>query len=97
VPKWFIKAIDKIRRGFLWKGRKDIQGGCCLVALETVQRPLELGGLGILNLEVMGWALQVRWLWLHKTDPSKAMVISGHSRPRQRAGPLSDRHGDNSW
>jgi len=22
VPKWFIHAIDKIRIGFLWKGRK---------------------------------------------------------------------------
>ena len=21
VPKWFIRTIDKIRRGFLWKGR----------------------------------------------------------------------------
>jgi hypothetical protein len=26
VRKWFIRAIDKIRRGFLWKGRKDING-----------------------------------------------------------------------
>jgi len=71
VPKWFIKAINKIRRAFLWKGRKEAQGGCCLVAWEKVQRPLELGGLGIPNLEIMGWALQVRWLWLRKTDSGK--------------------------
>jgi len=70
-PKWFIKAINKIRRAFLWKGRREVQGGCCLVAWEKVQRPLNLGGLGILNLEFMGWALQVRWLWLRKTDTSK--------------------------
>jgi hypothetical protein len=25
--KWVLKAIDKIRRGFLWKGRRDIRGG----------------------------------------------------------------------
>ena len=72
VPKWFIKAINKIRRAFLWKGRREVQGGCCLVAWEKVQRPLELGGLGIPNLEIMGWALQVRWLWLRKTDASKS-------------------------
>lgn len=41
------------------------------MAWEKVQRPIELGGLGIPNLEIMGWALQVRWLWLRKTDSSK--------------------------
>ena len=71
VPKWFIRAVDKIRRSFLWKGRKEINGGCCLVAWEKVMRPLELGGLGIINLETMGWALQMRWLWIEKTKPDR--------------------------
>jgi hypothetical protein len=28
-------------------------------------------GLGIHNLEVMGWALNMRWLWLKKTQPTR--------------------------
>ena len=36
-----------------------------------MQRPLEYGGLGILNLEYMSWALQIRWLWLAKTDKER--------------------------
>ncbi|GJN16466.1 hypothetical protein PR202_gb03457 [Eleusine coracana subsp. coracana] len=49
VPKWFIKAVDKIRRRFrFWCGRGNANGGCCLVAWEKVQRPLDLGGLGII-------------------------------------------------
>ena len=71
VPKWFIRAIDKIRRSFLWKGRKEINGGSCLVAWEKVMRPIDLGGLGIHNLEIMGWALQMRWLWIEKTRPDR--------------------------
>jgi hypothetical protein len=71
VPKWFIRAIDKIRRGFLWKGRKDANGGSCLVAWEKVMRPIDLGGLGIHNLEILGWALQMRWLWIEKTKPDR--------------------------
>jgi hypothetical protein len=67
VPKWFLKAIDKIRKGFLWKGREQANGGSCLVAWEKVMRPLDLGGLGIPNLEVMAWALQARWHWQKKT------------------------------
>jgi hypothetical protein len=57
VPKWFIRSIDKIRRAFMWKGHKQVNGGSCLVAWDKVQQPLDYGGLGILNLEFMGWAL----------------------------------------
>jgi hypothetical protein len=31
-PQWAIEAIDKIRKGFLWGGRKEVKG--CLVAWE---------------------------------------------------------------
>jgi hypothetical protein len=32
---------------------------------------VELGGLGISNLKVLGWALRIRWLWLQKTEPNR--------------------------
>ena len=67
MPKWFFKAIDKKRRGFLWKGQEQANGGHCLVAWEKVQRPIEYGGLGIHNLELLGCALRIRWLWAQKT------------------------------
>ena len=35
-------------------------------------RPIDLGGLGIHNLEIMGWALQMRWLWIEKTRPDRS-------------------------
>ncbi|WVZ52762.1 hypothetical protein U9M48_003790, partial [Paspalum notatum var. saurae] len=85
IPKWAIKIIDKIRRAFLWKGRKEVNGGCCLVAWEKVSRPLDLGGLGIPNLQVQGWALQMRWLWLNKvTDdrPWASLDIPIHHNSR---------------
>jgi hypothetical protein len=70
-PKWVVKAIQKLMRGFLWKGRKDIKGGHCLVGWQWVCRPHKLGGLGIHDMEVMGWALNMRWLWLKKTQPTR--------------------------
>jgi len=39
-PKYAIKAIDKIRRAFLWKGRKEMNGG----HPNSVKRPIDLGG-----------------------------------------------------
>jgi hypothetical protein len=71
VPKWFLRSVDKIRKGFLSIGRKSTNGGCCLVAWENVMRPIDLGGLGIHNFVVLGWALQLRWLWLDKTKPDR--------------------------
>jgi hypothetical protein len=69
-PKWVIKAIDKIRRGFLWKDRKDVKGGHCMVSWAKVCRPFDLGALGLHNLEVLGWVLNMRWLWMKKTQPN---------------------------
>ena len=71
LPPWALKAIDKIRRGFLWRWRKEARGGHCLVAWGKVCRPLELGGLRISNLINLAWALRMRWLWLAKTDPGR--------------------------
>jgi len=51
LPPWAIKAIDKIRRNFLWRGRKEASGGHCLIAWPKVTRPKELGGLGISDLK----------------------------------------------
>ncbi|WVZ93865.1 LOW QUALITY PROTEIN: hypothetical protein U9M48_039818 [Paspalum notatum var. saurae] len=64
LPKWVIKAIDKRRRGFLWKGQEQANGGNCI-------RPFLYGGLGVHDLERMGWALRIRWLWFMKTDTSR--------------------------
>jgi exonuclease III len=71
LPPWCLKAVDKIRRNFLWRGRKETNGGHCLIAWPKVSCPKELGGLGILDLQKFGWALRIRWLWFGKTDPNK--------------------------
>jgi hypothetical protein len=59
-------------KAFLWSRSDDIQGGKCLVAWSRVQSPTHLGGLGVFNLKLMGVALRLRWLWLHRTDNSRS-------------------------
>jgi len=54
LPPCALKAIDKIRRGFLWKGRKDARGGHYLFDWPKVTRPIYLGGLASLISETYG-------------------------------------------
>jgi len=86
LPTGTLQAIDKTRRGFLWRGRKDTRGGHCLIAWPKVTRPHDLGGLGISDLQKLGWALRLRWLWLQKTEPRKQWAFFPvHSSPQVKA------------
>ncbi|GJN32057.1 hypothetical protein PR202_gb20530 [Eleusine coracana subsp. coracana] len=67
--------MEKIMKAFVWQGTEVVNGGHCLVAWSQVQRPLELGGLGILDPKLFGQALRLRWLWLARTDPTRAWSL----------------------
>ncbi|KQJ83471.2 hypothetical protein BRADI_5g15081v3 [Brachypodium distachyon] len=71
LPMKTIAGIEKICRVFLWKGRKDVRGGHCLVAWKDVCSPHEIGGLGIPNLKLLNLALRTRWGWLCRADPMR--------------------------
>jgi hypothetical protein len=62
VHPWIIKMVDKFRRAFTWVGTEIVQGGQCLVTWSKVTKPKELGGLGVLDLTTLGYALQLRWV-----------------------------------
>jgi hypothetical protein len=40
-------------------------------AWSRVTRHAELGGLGVIDLTTLGYALRLRWEWLAKTNPSR--------------------------
>jgi hypothetical protein len=85
APKWVIKGIDKIRRGFLWAGKVQAKGGCCRVAWAKVCSPKEYGGLGVPNLELMGIALRSRWTWLQRVSsgkPWQGLTIPGSQKEK---------------
>jgi hypothetical protein len=60
LPRWLIKALQKILKVFLWSSSEVIQNGKCIVALSRMQRHLHLGGMGIMDLRLLGIALRVR-------------------------------------
>ncbi|KAM0866672.1 hypothetical protein ACQ4PT_042492 [Festuca glaucescens] len=68
LEPWLLRAIDKVRRGFLWVGKDDAQGGHCIVAWQAVCKPKYLGGLGLHNQRWLNAALRARWIWFQKTS-----------------------------
>ena len=73
----FLEDLDKLRKRFLWAGDQALSGGKCKVNWPTVGRPLQLGGLGVLDLKSFARALRVRWLWQEQSQPDKHWVGIG--------------------
>ena len=71
LSPWVLKCINKRRRAFLWSGTEKVAGGKCLLAWLGVCRPVELGGLGFMDLQLFGYTLRMRWLWFKKTDANR--------------------------
>lgn len=67
LPSWVIKAIDRIRRDFLWSGAEIDKPKMRLVSWNRICRPREHGGWGILNLDDFNLALLGKWWWKFTT------------------------------
>jgi hypothetical protein len=71
IEPWFFKAVDCLRRGFLWSGKPDARGGCCLVAWHSICQPKALGGLRFHDLRKLNAALRACWLWFQRSGMAR--------------------------
>jgi integrase len=72
LPAWARKEIDAICIKFFWASAEQSVRRKCMVAWKSCCRPTDLGGLGISDLQLAGYALQTRWLWLQQADEQRA-------------------------
>lgn len=63
-----IVEIEERMRSFLWKGREQANGHG---VQGTSSAAYPVWGLVVHDLEHLGWALHICWLWLLKSDTSK--------------------------
>lgn len=46
APAWVLEDINGWMRAFFWAGKDKVNGGKCLVAWNSICRPLKFGGFG---------------------------------------------------
>jgi hypothetical protein len=87
APIWFYQEIDKRRCAYFWPGQKTTTGARCKIAWDAVCRPIEEGGLNIINLETQNICLLLKFIHkLHMPNKSSwanwilSFVYSGQKR-----------------
>ncbi len=90
MPATIEKRLEKVIRSVLWSERRSSP-----VALEYTYLPVELGGLGILDLNARSEAIDIMWLrayldfgpnrplWAYLADDLLATHVTKDVRPRQ--------------
>lgn len=71
---WVIKAIERVQRGFFWKGKYKTNGFHCLANWNHVCRPKSVGGIEIKNLQMANSSLLMKGLWKYYTAPTLPWV-----------------------
>jgi hypothetical protein len=62
LPVHVRKAIDKLRKRFLWYGGNSVRKKYSLVAWHIVCKSKSQGGLGLLDLKMMNTTLLAKWI-----------------------------------
>ncbi|KAJ1691520.1 hypothetical protein LUZ63_015675 [Rhynchospora breviuscula] len=70
LPVWVIRAIDRIRRDFIWKGTTHQNRGIHLLSWDRMCLPKHLGGFGLINLSLHNISLLLRWWWRMYDKPN---------------------------
>ncbi|KAJ4810222.1 RNA-directed DNA polymerase (reverse transcriptase)-related family protein [Rhynchospora pubera] len=100
LPVWVIKAIDKIRRGFIWGRSPGGSNDIPLLAWDRVCLPKSFGGFGISNLQLLNLSLLLRWLWrlFDKQTSQWTLIAKLLIASRNQESPLSwSTHGSFFW
>ena len=67
IPGKVVKAIESLRRNFLWQGNK-IEKSYNLVEWMAVQQCKRYEVLGVRNLKVHNNYLLTKWLWRYNLE-----------------------------
>ncbi|KAJ4769309.1 RNA-directed DNA polymerase (reverse transcriptase)-related family protein [Rhynchospora pubera] len=69
LPTWVVKALDRLRRDFIWGSSNNSGRSMHLLSWDRVCLPKPLGGFGLLDLRLHNIALLLRWWWRLHHDP----------------------------
>jgi hypothetical protein len=97
LPPALLRAIDALRRAFLWNFEGKASGAKCLISWEQVCRPKCEGGLGIRNLATQNMCLQVKLLHRLHSAPTSPWASWTWELLQGRAVPGKKRMSGPNW